>query len=98
MPSESIHFQRKCLKTFKNISLLIITKVLDRRKKGLLGCFSDTQPSPCTRHGEHQDEFGDDAYKHDDDEDDCGDMLINPLSPLMATPRWTPDEKLLNII
>ena len=70
--------------------------MLDRRKKGLLGCFSDTQPSPCTRHGEHQDEnnheFG------DDDEDDCGDMLINPLSPLMATPRWTADEKLLNII
>ena len=85
--------------------------MLDRRKKGLLGCFSDTQPSPCTRHGEHQDEFGDDDYKHDDDEDDFGDdykhdddeddfgdMLINPLSPLMATPRWTADEKLLNII
>ena len=47
---------------------------------------------------EHQDEFGDDDYKHDDDDDDFGDMLINPLSPLMATPRWTPDEKLLNII
>ena len=28
------------------------SKVLDRRKKGLLGCFSDTQPSPCTRHGD----------------------------------------------
>ena len=43
--------------------------MLDRRKKGLLGCFSDTQPSPCTRHGD-LDLDDDDEEKEEEEEDD----------------------------
>ena len=49
-------------------------KVLDRRKKGLLGCFSDTQPSPCTRHGDHHD--------HDHDGDHVRFLLVSPVGIL----------------
>ena len=53
------------------IIIKTLTKVLDRRKKGLLGCFSDTQPSPCTRHGQlhHLDFHHVDGQLHHLDDD-----------------------------